>query len=152
MKKLLHLFRTQEIPPRSLAPWERVTTDNLHLSTAQDVYTTVVLHLVQQDERAFKHRCMYLIEERGTRCAAGALLTEENFQNFPRMKTLSEDWFGFLDTFTFISENNADIIIDLQSVHDNPANWRYRNEEFILKNEGLLFVEEKYGVISPFGG
>lgn len=135
----------------TLAPWTRVTTENLHEASAQDVYTTVLLHLVEQGKRAaINGYCIYWDSKENLTCAGGCLLEEQDLQ-----KVLEKDLNGCISWSCLVveldlSHNHQKLIERLQEIHDNFENW-HDEGGFKLNNPQLKNVERIYEVTNPFG-
>lgn len=111
----------------------------------QKIFDTVVTHLYSQGKRSVsKTSCLYWGED-GSKCAAGALITEDFY--FPELeanRTISYHVKENPDKFPDWFLDNLGLIQELQTVHDRTYNWEHPNN---LHNS-LVEVALKYN-LSP---
>lgn len=110
--------------------------------TTQEIFDTVVTHLLTQRKKAINDmgKCVYRTDE-GLKCAVGCLITDECYS--PEI----EGWgIWYLDVTEALEcsgipvtiKTNETLLVDLQYVHDH--------EHVGLWKQGLLNVASKYGL------
>ena len=94
-----------------------ITLATLGQATPQQVFTQVKDHLLKQGERSMMSgidpQCAYR-GEGGMQCAAGCLMSDEEAQDIPEMKS----W-GVLIFKGYVTDSHSQLIGDLQDLHDN---------------------------------
>ena len=101
-----------------------ITLATLPNATAQEVFDQVATHLLTQNERAMspENTCAYHAPD-GKKCAAGCLISDEEYDTHFE----GSNWLALLDYYpNSIPDAHAELIIDLQHIHDtlHPNHWR----------------------------
>jgi hypothetical protein len=100
-----------------------ITLATLPQATAQEVFDQVAIHLLTQGEKAVKDgTCLYRTES-GLKCAAGALMSDEEYAALPENDRKSS-WRNLVYA-TLAPFEHVDLINSLQHIHDsaNVDNW-----------------------------
>ena len=103
-----------------------VTLDNLTNSTEQEVFNHVAKHLLTQMKQSRlpnNGQCAYLSED-GNKCAAGSLISKEEYIARNIAQKNSVDW-GTLIYNCVVPSDHRGLIEPLQIIHDcrKPNEW-----------------------------
>lgn len=100
-----------------------ITLKTLPTSTAQEVFDTVYIHLLKQNQKSKSNNensCMY----RGSnslKCAAGCIISDDEYSSdmeYVSWKSLAANG--------IVPSDHVDLILSLQDIHDSykPSNWK----------------------------
>lgn len=116
----------------------KITLSNLANATAQEIFNQVCEHLNKQGEPCTVDvdgypSCRY--HEGDLRCAAGCLISEEEYQDRSLYKHEGRGW-TYLANMHIVPDNHFSLITDLQRVHDMNKPDQWENE---LRRVGLAY-------------
>jgi len=97
----------------------KITLENLHEATPQEVFNQVYNHAVTQRERSFNEDeqvCMY--RHGSLKCAAGCLIHDDEYDHTMG----SETWWYLVDQKK-VPKEHSKLIGDLQSAHDDASGF-----------------------------
>lgn len=98
----------------------KITLENLHEATAQEVFDQVAIHLLtQKKESILDYRCMYRAGE--LMCAAGCLIGENEY-NAEKMENFN--WETLVCNNIVPLAHHA-LICELQRIHDTIMPYRW---------------------------
>lgn len=123
----------------------RITLENLHLASRQEIFSQVATHLLTQNKKSLEAHefgygiCMYR-DDNGLSCAAGCLISEEQYAKIKEKTDIENSTWPSVITIIAAMFPKAceheQLIIDLQQVHDQyvEKNWRQQLVMLAFKN------------------
>ena len=120
-----------------------VSLSNLFEATAQEVFNHVANHLLTQMEKSRIGKtgsCVYL-HENGNKCAAGSLITAEEFVKYNIKDVNNSPWCTVVGVCN-LPDMHSILISQLQSVHDTsqPLEWQAKLN-MVAKDNNLEIFE-----------
>jgi hypothetical protein len=123
-----------------------ITLATLDSATEQEVFDFVANHLLTQNERSsIDSRCLYR-GPNNLKCAAGALIAEDEYKPSFDESLVGCDWKGLV-TKDLVPRTHQGLIEHLQFIHDHkPVNNWYEDLEKFTKTYNLdfTFIREKF--------
>lgn len=120
-----------------------ITLTTLAQASAQEVFDQVRAGLLAQGKQSKNHdgpggRCLYR-GPNGFKCAAGFLMDDSEY-NCSRMESIG--WSGLVRR-ALVPDNHADLIIQLQTIHDKtePKSWDSALRR-LAEQHGLKYEDE----------
>lgn len=123
----------------------RITLENLHLASRQEIFSQVATHLLTQNKKSLKanefgHRiCMYR-DDNGLSCAVGSLISDKEYVKIKEITDIENStWQSVTAIIAPMYPNTCEheqLIVDLQEVHDQyvETNWRQQLVMLAFKN------------------
>lgn len=116
----------------------KITLANLATATQEDIFYQVQDHLLEQKERSVRENgtmCLYK-NEKGLKCAAGCLISEEEYK-----ESFEDNTWEDLVKAGLVPIDHMQLIRKLQLLHDKPigddcSNWP----------EGLEEIKNYFGI------
>lgn len=125
---------------------KQITLATLAEATEQEVFDFVANHLLTQNEKAeINFQCRYR-GDNGLKCAAGALMTDEEYLPSFDESPVGCGW-GALVLKEQVPNTHCEFIRELQMVHDCslPHNWYHELKSFAKTHElDFTFIREKF--------
>jgi len=91
-----------------------ISLKNLEEATAQAVFDQIVSHLRAQGEPCRDDLCVCWYRKGGKSCAAGCLISDEEYKK----EYESKGWYSLIREFR-ITEQHKDLIYEMQVIHDS---------------------------------
>lgn len=112
-----------------------ITLKTLPQATAQEVFDQVAIHLLKQNQRAYRPAdgsCMYRTPS-GLKCAAGCLISDDEYT--PEFE--DNNWVDLATAQRIVPDSHLDLIRALQCVHDNydPNVWQEKLVEMAYRHK-----------------
>ena len=120
----------------------KITLKTLSQATEQQVFDQAYKHLINQgkrsvsDDNILHSPCVYL-SDKGLKCAAGCFISKDEYK--PEFE--NNLWCGLVYSFG-VPKEHYDLIIGLQSIHDNIIVELWKEKLFELAQEFNLTIPE----------
>lgn len=103
-----------------------ITLKTLPQATTQEVFDQVAVHLLTQGQKSMDHSCCVYRGPGGLKCAAGCLISDEEYEKFKvDGEQIENATWNALTSRELVPRNHKSLIRDLQKLHDGvePEEW-----------------------------